>query len=167
MEESPIIVFNQKNVYCGRSLKKYGGMAYFANHNFQAGDIVIHGFGKIIDHQAAHLSMEIGFKKHILPKKWTGRYLNHSCDPNCFAHTRSDGFPDIIALRGIKQGEEITYSYFMTELSWSSHVHEKRIPCLCGAKKCFGRILSFSQLTDKQKNNFKKRKVISSYLHNI
>lgn len=165
MEESSVVAFNQGNVYCGKSPKGYG-MAYFAKHNFKAGDIAIHCFGKIIDHQASHLSVQIGIKKHFLPTKWTGRYLNHSCEPNCFAHTRPDGFVDIVALQGIKQGEEITYSYFMTEYSWSPRAYEKNATCLCGANKCCKKILSFSQLTDEQKNNLKNRKIISSYLHN-
>ncbi len=167
MEEISVVAFNESNVYCGESSKKYGGMAYFAKHNFKKGDIIIHCFGEIIDHQAGHFSMQIGPKEHYLPTKWTGRYLNHSCDPNCFVHTRSDGFPDMIALRNIKKGEEITFGYFMTEYLWSSRAHEKRISCLCGAKKCAKRILSFSQLSDKQKNNLKKKKLISSYLYNI
>ena len=166
MEESSAIAYNENNVYCGKSSKRYGGRAYFAKHNFQRGDIIMHGFGKIIDHQTKHISIQVGPNRHYLPTKWAGRYWNHSCDPNCFARTRSDSFPDMIALRSIKKGEEITYSYFMTEFSWSSHAHEKRIFCLCGALKCFKKIPSFFRLTDKQKNNLKKRKIISSYLRN-
>ena len=166
MEKSSVVSFNKANVYCGRSPKKYGGMAYFTKHTFKAEDIVMHGFGKIIDHQTKHISVQIKPNKHYIPTKWTGRYWNHSCEPNCFVRTRLDGFPDMVALKDMKEGEEIKYSYFMTEYSWSLRAHEKRIPCLCGAKKCFKKILSFSQLTDKQKNNLKKKKLISSYLYN-
>jgi len=165
MEESSIIAFNQENVYCGESPKGYG-KAYFAKHNFQAGDIVMHGFGRIVNHQTSRFSMQIGLNKHCLPTKWTGRYLNHSCEPNCFVRTRPDGFPDLIALRDIKKGEEITYEYFMSEFVWSPCAQEKRISCRCGAKKCFKKILSFSQLNDSHKRALKKRKIISSYLYN-
>jgi len=164
MKESSVILFNQKNVYCAKSQKGYG-RTHFAKHNFQAGNIVMHGFGKIINHQTKHLSIQISPKKYFLPTKWTGKYWNHSCEPNCFARTRSDGFPDMVALRNIKKGEEITYSYFMTEHSWSALAVEKKISCLCGAKKCCKRILSFSQLSEKQKNILKKRNLISLYLH--
>ncbi len=167
MNESSAIAFNENNVDCGKSSQKYGGMAYFAKHSFKKGDIVIHCFGKTINHQAGHFSMQIELKKHYLPTKWTGRYLNHSCDPNCFAHTRKDGFPDMIALKNIKKGDEITYSYFMTEYEWASCAYEKDAACLCGAKKCAKKILSFSQLTDKQKDNLKKKKLISAYLYSI
>jgi len=167
MDKSSVMSFNESNVYCGRGPKKYGGMAYFAKRDFKAGDIVMHGFGEIIDHQTKHISVQIGPNRHYLPTKWTGKYWNHSCEPNCFARTRSDSFPDMVALKNIKRGKEITYAYFMTEYLWSPRAYEKRISCLCGAKKCFKKILSFSQLSNKQKNNLKKKKLISSYLYNI
>jgi hypothetical protein len=166
MKESTAISFNQKNVYCAKSQNGYG-MAYFTKHNFNAGDIIMHGFGKIINHQTKHNSVQIGPNKYFLPTKWTGRYWNHSCCPNCFVNTRTDGFPDMVALRNIKKGEEITYSYFMTEYEWSPVAVEKKIPCLCGTKKCCKKIMAFSQLSEKQKNNLKKRNLISSYLHNF
>lgn len=166
MNELLAIAFNKNNIYCDKSPKGYG-IAYFASHNFHKGDAVMHGFGKIVDHQTKHISIQISSNKHYIPTKWTGRYLNHSCDPSCFIHTRSDGFPDMVALKNIKKGEEITFAYFMTEYSWSSHSQDEYIPCLCGAKKCFKKILFFSQLTDKQKNSLKRKKLISSYLYNI
>lgn len=166
MLKSSVIAFNQKNVYCARSPKGYG-MTHFAKHNFPAGAIVMRGFGKIINHQTSHISIQIGPDRHFLPTKWNGRYWNHSCDPNCFVRTRSDGFPDLIALLDIKKGDEITYGYYMTEFSWSHRAQEKLIACRCGAKKCFKKILSFSQLDYRHQCDLKKRKLISSYLYRI
>ena len=166
MHKSSVIAFNQKNVYCGKSDKGYG-RAYFAKHNFQAGDIVMRGFGKIIDHQTSCISIQISSNKHYLSTKWTGRYLNHSCDPNCFVRTHSNSFPDWVALRNIKKGEEIVYAYFMTEFCWSSCAREKCIPCICGNRKCFKKILSFSELDYKLQCDLKKRRIISSYLYHL
>ena len=42
------------------------------------------------------------------------RYINHACDPNAFAKiSRIDGLPRILitALKDIKKGQEITFSY--------------------------------------------------------
>jgi hypothetical protein len=62
------------------------------------------------------------------------RYINHSCDPNCESRTlRYKGEYRIVicAKRNIEPGEELTYDY---KLPFEQK--EKRIQCLCGAKKC-------------------------------
>jgi len=122
------------------------------------------GFGKRIDHQTPHLSVQIGFKRHYLPTSLTGRYWNHSCEPNTFVRTRKDGFPNLIAERAIKEGEEVTFGYYMTEFSWSNQADEKILKCHCGSKKCRGKILSFSQLDKQEQNNLAKMDKISDYL---
>src|SRR5262249_59335553 len=40
----------------------------------------------------------------------TARYINHSCDPNCEVVKANDALW-IVALRDIKEGEELSYSY--------------------------------------------------------
>src|SRR3989338_3425360 len=90
--------FGKKNLYIGVS-KKIHGKTYFANRNFRRGEILMVGFGKVINHQTPHISIEIDANKHFLPRTWTGRYLNHSCDPNTYMKTRLDGFPNLIALK--------------------------------------------------------------------
>ncbi|KAJ1944090.1 Histone-lysine N-methyltransferase setd1b [Linderina macrospora] len=62
------------------------------------------------------------------------RFINHSCDPNCFAKTIvADGTKRIViyASQDISVGEEVTYDYkFPAE--------EVKIPCLCGSVNCRG-----------------------------
>jgi len=53
-------------------------------------------------------------------------FINHSCEPNCGIR----GSLQIVAMRDIKRGEEITFDYAMTESSsYSMH-------CKCGKEKC-------------------------------
>ena len=40
----------------------------------------------------------------------TARYINHSCDPNCEVEKTHDTLW-IVALRAIKEGEELSYNY--------------------------------------------------------
>jgi SET domain-containing protein len=40
----------------------------------------------------------------------SSRWINHSCDPNCYADER-DGRIFITALRNIQAGEELNYDY--------------------------------------------------------
>mgnify|MGYP001582859880 CR=1 FL=1 len=96
-----MFVFNRENVNAGLSSKGYGH-TYFVKKDFKPGEEVMRGFGKIIDHQTSHISVQVGTKKHYKPEKWTGRYWNHSCDPNTYIKTRSDGFPSLVALKKIK-----------------------------------------------------------------
>ena len=64
------------------------------------------------------------------------RYVNHSCDPNCYATLdKLDGKQRrrifLFAKRPIAAGEEVTYDYqFAPE--------EDRTVCLCAAPNCRG-----------------------------
>ena len=44
-----------------------------------------------------------------------GGFFNHSDEPNCVVYD-VDGFPSLVALRGIRAGEEITVSYTLYEI---------------------------------------------------
>ncbi|KAK4751547.1 hypothetical protein SAY87_005029 [Trapa incisa] len=62
------------------------------------------------------------------------RFINHSCEPNCYTKIISvDGQKKIFiyAKRHIFAGEELTYNYKFP-------LEDKKIPCNCGAKKCRG-----------------------------
>lgn len=60
------------------------------------------------------------------------RFINHSCDPNCYSKIVDIlGSKHIIifSLRKIFPGEELTYDYKFPR-------EEDKIECYCGAKKC-------------------------------
>lgn len=62
------------------------------------------------------------------------RFINHSCDPNCYARIISvDGAKKIViySKREILRGEEITYDYKFP-------IEEDKVPCHCGSSKCRG-----------------------------
>ncbi|XP_024031218.1 histone-lysine N-methyltransferase ATXR7 [Morus notabilis] len=62
------------------------------------------------------------------------RFVNHSCEPNCYTKVISvEGEKKIFiyAKRHIAAGEEITYNYKFP-------LEEKKIPCNCGSKRCRG-----------------------------
>ncbi|KAL8142568.1 hypothetical protein V2J09_015600 [Rumex salicifolius] len=70
------------------------------------------------------------------------RFINHSCEPNCYTKVISvDGQKKIFiyAKRYISAGEEITYNYKFP-------LEEKKIPCNCGSKRCrgFGNSMPYS-----------------------
>ena len=56
-------------------------------------------------------------------------HINHSCDPNVFVRT-VEGIRQVIALREIRAGDEITYDYCVNgygDVVWT---------CQCGAARC-------------------------------
>ncbi len=163
MTEKEAISFNKENVYNGISKNGYGWTC-FAKKDFKIGDKVVVGFGKVVDHQTPRISIQIGFKKHYKPKKWTGRYWNHSCSPNTYIKTRSDGFLNLVALKNIKKGDEITFLYAMSEFEWIKNADENHINCLCGEPNCKGKILSFSQLSETEQITLRRNKTCSKYL---
>ncbi|KAA8514717.1 hypothetical protein F0562_017896 [Nyssa sinensis] len=62
------------------------------------------------------------------------RFINHSCQPNCYTKVISvEGQKRIFiyAKRHIAAGEEITYNYKFP-------LEEKKIPCNCGSRRCRG-----------------------------
>jgi uncharacterized protein len=163
MERVQILAFNQKHVEAGLSTRGYG-RSYFAKKDFQPGEEIMRGYGRLVDHQTSHKSVQIDFKKHYVPEKWTGAYWNHSCDPNAFMRTRNDGFPSLYARRQIRTGDEITYNYAMSEFQWSTNADENEIVCRCGARYCKRKIRAFSQLTPQEQDILRKNKTCANYL---
>ena len=65
------------------------------------------------------------------------RFINHSCEPNCYSRCITvDGEKRItlFSMRNLRAGEELTYNYqFAIEVD-----PELKIPCYCGSRSCFG-----------------------------
>jgi MFS family permease len=76
----------------------------------------------------------------VVLMQWPERHINHSCNPNTFVKT-SAGTRQVIALRNIAPGEEITYHYAINgfgDTFWQ---------CGCQSKECLGTVPSnFFQL---------------------
>jgi SET domain-containing protein len=64
------------------------------------------------------------------------RLINHSCDPNCEAQQCEEDRLWIVALKGIREGEELTFNYGFDLDTYRDH------PCCCGTERCVGYILA-------------------------
>ena len=69
------------------------------------------------------------------------RWINHSCDPNCFADEQ-DGRIFITALRNIKAGDELNYDYGLIIEERYTPKLKAEYPCWCGAATCRGTLLA-------------------------
>lgn len=60
------------------------------------------------------------------------QFINHSCDPNCYAWIYKEHILYMSARR-IRKGEELTIDYHFDK-------DVEKVPCSCGSKKCRGTI---------------------------
>nr|GMD43539.1 histone-lysine N-methyltransferase ATXR7 isoform X1 [Ipomoea batatas] len=78
--------------------------------------------------------LDDGYVVDATKRGGVARFINHSCEPNCYTKVISlEGQKKIFiyAKRHIAAGEEITYNYKFP-------LEEKKIPCNCGSKRCRG-----------------------------
>ncbi|KAK4337209.1 hypothetical protein RND71_043308 [Anisodus tanguticus] len=86
-----------------------------------------------------------------------GRFVNHSCEPNCEMQKWSvNGYyrVGLFALRDISPGEEVTYDY-----NFYNFNVEKQQTCHCGSSKCRGVIGGKNQA---KLNNFTNKEINSA-----
>ena len=71
----------------------------------------------------------------------SARWINHSCNPNCFADEQ-DGRIFITALRNIAAGEELNYDYGLIIEERYTKKLKLEYPCWCGSPNCRGTLLA-------------------------
>ncbi|HMC30524.1 MAG TPA: SET domain-containing protein-lysine N-methyltransferase [Candidatus Angelobacter sp.] len=79
-------------------------------------------------------------------------FVNHACNPNCETDQIADRIW-ILAMRNIKQGEELTYDYNLFDGDPG-----ELAPCYCGAKKCRGTMFSPEEVARQKRLLRKKQK---------
>ncbi len=89
---------------------------------------------------------QMDYDRYVLPREGSpGWYLNHSCEPNCVI----EGAREIVAVRRILPGEELTIDY-STNVGWEGFEME----CRCGSGSCRGVIRSYSFLDSALKTRY-------------
>lgn len=138
-----------KQIYIATS--GINGKGLFAGEDIKAGETI-----RIIK-GVLKFKINKGVKDALANPNWIGvaqdqwidpdkffKFINHSCDPSAGVK----GKVTCVALRDIKEGEEITFDYSIIEADdlW-------QMPCSCGAKNCRKIIKSIKFLPEE---NFKK-----------
>src|SRR5689334_13203300 len=99
------------------------GKGIFAMKDFPAGSVLLKITGSPLSfHDTISLGekecycLQTGIDKYIIPDL-PFRYSNHSCSPNCGINKNFE----LITLRPLRKGEEITWDYStsMLERSWT------------------------------------------------
>jgi hypothetical protein len=107
------------------------------------------------------LTIQVSEYDHICLNPDFLRYTNHSCCPNIFFDTTAY---EIVCLRDIKPGDELTYFYPSTEWEMA-----QPFQCLCGCKNCLGYIggasyLSQEVLSGYRLSDFIRQQVNKKYI---
>lgn len=103
------------------------GSGVFANKTYSPDSNIAYFDGYVVDHDTRHSLTLAGYK--IEP---TGplKFLNHSCDPNCYFQDRT-----LVAKREINAGAELTTNYLDTEVHLS-----RPFKCNCRCTNCARKI---------------------------
>ncbi len=138
-----------KQIYISTS--KISGKGIMAGENISKGEHIQYIKGtpkKLVIHNKKDSDSNpnwIGFAKNQwIDPDYPNQFLNHSCEPNCGIQGRVT----MVALKSIKEGEEITIDYSITECDdmWE-------MKCTCGSKNCRKVVKSIQHLPESQ---FKK-----------
>jgi SET domain-containing protein len=124
------------------------GQGLVAAENLAEGTVVERVEGRIVPYSKIPLAevqnaFEVDDDRWIVPQS-DSRYINHSCDPNCYI----TGKLDVVTLRRVLKGEELTIMY--NEVTIDSYMRKgsvlpawddrRSFDCLCGAPNCLARI---------------------------
>lgn len=126
-----------------RVAKSPHGLGLFAGADIRAGHTILVLTGELLGLEEVLASgIDESYPLQIGPELYLdldsrSRVINHSCSPN--AGLRSDRV--LVALRDIRQDDEICYDYSttMSERRW-------RMQCLCGEPHCRGVVGDFQDL---------------------
>lgn len=130
--------------------------ALFALRSYQPGELIAHFNAGTISAEPTYLTVQIGSRKHITLQPEFLQYINHGCEPNVFFNTST---MQLIALREIKPGEEMTFFYPSTEWKMTQSFH-----CYCGKKNCIGEIKGAAYLTPAMQERYRLTDFIQQQL---
>lgn len=95
-----------------------------------------------------HLDLPQGCGEQEIMDRYFWRFMNHSCAPNARVVGRQ-----VLAVRDIAAGEQITFHYNTTEYEMA-----EPFSCGCGAESCAGVVSGYSALSPQE------REVLSPWL---
>jgi SET domain-containing protein len=144
------------------------GLGLFATKSIRAGETIMRIDGRVVHHsvlwrrQGTKFSancLRYGPKTYLDPGDGSGRYLNHSCDPNAGLR-KSNNRLFLFAAKRVAAGSEITIDYSTTigdDDIWTMR-------CKCGSLVCRKTIRNLGSLPDELKRSYVKRGLVPMYI---
>jgi len=125
------------------------GEGLFATRKFNFREIVVRGeIEKRVDGNHSHAS-QIGENSYAIYAGLLSK-INHSCEPNCGLQLNETGAHDFVAMKAINPNEELTFDYAMRNYNIDRFPEQ----CMCGSKKCRGRITGWKDLPESKKKEY-------------
>ena len=148
-----------------KETRKYG-KGLFAREDIKKGQVIARFDGEVFEAEKCSLlpnEPPLLIRDHAIQfeeNKWKdskgfARFTNHSCNPNCGIKN----YFEIMAMKNIKKGEEITFDYEMTEDS------DWRMECKCGSMHCRKIIGAYKNMPEEIRKKYKG--YISKWLINL
>ena len=131
--------------------------AFFAQMSYQPGDVITNFSAGQILAEPTYLTVQVDIDRHIMLQPEHLQYINHSCDPNVFFDTYT---MQVIALRSIEEGDEMTFFYPSTEWDMA-----QPFTCFCGSNKCLGEIKGAAHINADVLSKYKLTRFIQQQLH--
>lgn len=136
------------------------GKKVMAAREIHNGDHIMHFTGHPLSFAETKKTKEESFNLQIGQDQYLYldepyRLINHSCDPSCGV---TPGL-DLVALRDIRKGEELTYDYSTTMLenSWT-------MQCSCGSPRCRKEVRDFTTLPKHLQHYYLGRHVVQGFI---
>lgn len=124
------------------------GQGLYADKTFHPNELVMSVRAKsIYDRRYSH-SIQKDWQEHI-EMELPAILINHCCDANIGILDNDKGAFDFIALREIKNGDELSWDYECSEYEISTPFH-----CKCGSIKCRGILRGFKYNRDDIKERY-------------
>jgi SET domain-containing protein len=128
-----------------------GGNGLFATASIESGEVILASDGEKFNMPVVY-SYQIDDDIHTMGLG----ALNHECDPNCGIDEMTS---NIVTLRAIVAGEELSFNYLTTEFDMASP-----FLCKCGSSQCYSYISGFSNLAKHEKERLIQMLPIATYL---
>jgi len=115
---------------------RISGKGVFSSRNFGKGEVILEMDDSHVVTDPSKLTkeqheFELDYLADgkIVVMQAPERYINHSCDPNCYVKT-ANGIRKVFAMRDIHKGEEIVGDYSI------NGYNEGTFKCRCRSKNC-------------------------------
>jgi SET domain-containing protein len=143
-----------------------GGLGTFAEEPCASGSCLFSFSGEVVSRQEINRRIKTGIERpddplqiaedQFLDLDVPSLLFNHSCDPNAaFVRER-----DLIAIRHIQKGEEITFDYATCvgkDVIWS-------MPCNCKSRQCRNIIGNVTSIPKKQMAMYISRGLLPNFI---
>mgnify|MGYP001338960185 CR=1 FL=1 len=151
------------------------GMGAFALQDIPQGAVVHHMVGEVATFDEMIVRVHAGAEAAsdpfqieddlFLDLEETSRTFNHSCNPNAYVR----GNNELVALRPISKGEEITFDYSTTmkydaEKILASGHDLWTCTCICGAENCRGIIDEFKTLPQERQDYYVTHRYMPDFM---